>query len=66
MARELFQTNLVKLEVIGDEVSLQPDPFGLVEAANQLVRLGFQVLPYCTEDWILCRLYGPTLKIQSL
>jgi thiazole synthase len=55
MARELFQTNLIKLEVIGDEVSLQPDPFGLVEAANQLVRLGFQVLPYCTEDWILCR-----------
>jgi len=55
MARELFQTDLIKLEVIGDEVSLQPDPFGLVEAANQLVRLGFQVLPYCTEDWILCR-----------
>jgi thiazole synthase len=55
MARELFQTNLIKLEVIGDEVSLQPDPFGLVEAANQLVRLGFHVLPYCTEDWILCR-----------
>src|ERR1700688_1439157 len=55
MARELFQTDLIKLEVSGDEVSLQPDPFGLVEAANQLVRLGFQVLPYCTEDWILCR-----------
>jgi thiazole synthase len=55
MARELFETNLIKLEVIGDEVSLQPDPFGLVEAANKLVRLGFQVLPYCTEDWILCR-----------
>jgi thiazole synthase len=55
MARELFQTNLIKLEVIGDEVSLQPDPFGLVEAANQLVKLGFHVLPYCTEDWILCR-----------
>jgi thiazole synthase len=55
MAREVFQTNLIKLEVIGDEGSLQPDPFGLVEAANQLVRLGFQVLPYCTEDWILCR-----------
>jgi len=55
MARDLFQTNLIKLEVIGDEVSLQPDPFGLVEAANQLVRLGFLVLPYCTEDWILCR-----------
>lgn len=55
MARELFQTNLIKLEVIGDEVSLQPDPFGLVEATNELVKLGFQVLPYCTEDWVLCR-----------
>lgn len=55
MARELFQTNLIKLEVIGDEVSLQPDPFGLVEAATELVRLGFHVLPYCTEDWVLCR-----------
>jgi thiazole synthase len=55
MARELFQTDLIKLEVIGDEISLQPDPFGLVDAANQLVKLGFQVLPYCTEDWIVCR-----------
>ncbi len=55
MARELFQTNLIKLEVIGDEVNLQPDPFGLVEAAIELVKLGFQVLPYCTEDWVLCR-----------
>jgi thiazole synthase len=55
MARELFQTNLIKLEVIGDEVSLQPDPFGLVEAASELVKLGFGVLPYCTEDWVLCR-----------
>jgi thiazole synthase len=54
MARELFQTNLIKLEVIGDEVTLQPDPFGLVEAARELVRRGFQVLPYCTEDWVLC------------
>jgi thiazole synthase len=55
IARELFQTNLIKLEVIGDEVNLQPDPFGLVEAAIELVKLGFQVLPYCTEDWVLCR-----------
>jgi thiazole synthase len=55
MARELFHTNLIKLEVIGDEVNLQPDPFGLVEAAIELVKLGFQVLPYCTEDWVLCR-----------
>jgi thiazole synthase len=55
MARELFQTNLIKLEVIGDDFSLQPDPFGLVQAAAELVRRGFQVLPYCTEDWVLCR-----------
>jgi thiazole synthase len=34
---------------------LQPDPFGLVEAATELIKLGFQVLPYCTEDWALCR-----------
>ena len=55
MARELFETNFIKLEVIGDEVNLQPDPFGLVEAATELVKLGFHVLPYCTEDWVLCR-----------
>jgi thiazole synthase len=55
VARELFQTNLIKLEVIGDEVNLQPDPYGLVEAATELVKRGFQVLPYCTEDWVLCR-----------
>lgn len=55
MARELFETNFIKLEVIGDEVNLQPDPFGLVDAASELVKLGFQVLPYCTEDWVLCR-----------
>jgi thiazole synthase len=55
LARELFETNFIKLEVIGDELNLQPDPFGLVEAADELVKLGFQVLPYCTEDWVLCR-----------
>ena len=55
MARELFETNFIKLEVIGDELNLQPDPFGLVEAADELVKLGFYVLPYCTEDWVFCR-----------
>jgi thiazole synthase len=55
MARELFETNLIKLEVIGDGVNLQPDPLGLIEAAVELVKLGFQVLSYCTEDWVLCR-----------
>ncbi len=55
MARELFETDFIKLEVIGDESSLQPDPFELVEAARQLIRIGFRVLPYCTEDWVVCR-----------
>jgi thiazole synthase len=55
MAQELFETSLVKLEVIGDEVNLQPDPFGLVDAARELIKRGFQVLPYCTEDWVLCK-----------
>jgi len=55
MGRELFATPWVKLEVIGDEYNLQPDPFGLVEAAAQLVERGFAVLPYCTDDLVLCR-----------
>jgi thiazole synthase len=55
MARELFKTTLIKLEVIGDEMNLQPDPFALVDATVELIKLGFQVFPYCTEDWVLCR-----------
>ena len=54
MARELFDTNWIKLEVIGHADTLQPDPFGLVEAARQLADDGFQVFPYCTEDLVLC------------
>ena len=50
MARELFGTPWVKLEVIGDDETLQPDIVGLVEAADILIRDGFQVFPYCTED----------------
>jgi thiazole synthase len=50
LARELFGTSWVKLEVIGDDETLQPDPVGLVEAAAILVADGFQVFPYCTED----------------
>jgi len=55
MARELFATSWIKLEVIGDEHTLQPDPFELVEAARTLVRLGFDVFPYCTDDLVVCR-----------
>ncbi len=50
MAREVFETNWVKLEVIANDDTLQPDVFGLVEAAEILCRDGFQVFPYCTED----------------
>jgi thiazole synthase len=54
MARELFKTNWIKLEVIGDDYTLQPDPFQLVEAAEELISQGFEVFPYCTDDLVLC------------
>ena len=53
MARELFDTNWIKLEVIGHADTLQPDPFGLVEAARFLTEDGFKVFPYTTEDVVL-------------
>jgi thiazole synthase len=52
MARELFGTDWVKLEVIGNDDTLQPDLFGLVEAAGTLIRDGFKVFPYTTEDLV--------------
>lgn len=55
MAREIFETNWVKLEVVGDDYTLQPDTFELVTAAKQLVDLGFEVFPYCTEDIIVAQ-----------
>jgi thiazole synthase len=55
MARELFQTHWIKLEVIGDDYNLQPDPFELVKAAAELIRRGFEVFPYCTDDLVLCK-----------
>ncbi|WP_036264386.1 thiazole synthase [Methylocapsa aurea] len=53
MAREVFDTSWIKLEVIGEEDTLQPDVFGLVEAAAILARDGFQVFPYTTEDLVV-------------
>jgi thiazole synthase len=50
MARELFGTSWIKLEVIANDDTLQPDLFGLVEAASILCADGFEVLPYTTED----------------
>ncbi len=52
MAREIFQTDWIKLEVIGHEDTLQPDLFGLVEAARILTEEGFRVFPYTTEDLV--------------
>lgn len=52
MARELFGTKWIKLEVIGNDDTLQPDLFGLVEAAGVLARDGFDVFPYTTEDLV--------------
>lgn len=50
MARELFKTKWIKLEVIANDDTLQPDVFGLVEATKELVSQGFEVFPYTTED----------------
>ena len=55
LAREAFATDLVKLEVIGDERTLLPDAVELVVAAEELVADGFVVLPYTTDDPVLAR-----------
>ncbi|TPE51026.1 thiazole synthase [Amaricoccus solimangrovi] len=53
MAREVFGTTWIKLEVIGHTDTLQPDPFALVEAARILAADGFEVFPYTTEDLVV-------------
>jgi thiazole synthase len=53
MAREVFATPWIKLEVIGEDDTLQPDVFGLTEAARILCAEGFQVFPYTTEDLVV-------------
>lgn len=53
MAREIFETNWIKLEIIGDDYTLQPDPYGLVEATEILTGKGFEVFPYMTDDLVL-------------
>jgi thiazole synthase len=55
LAREAFETDWVKLEVIGDDKTLLPDPVELLEAAETLVADGFTVLPYTNDDPILAR-----------
>jgi thiazole synthase len=64
LAREVFGTAWIKLEVIGEEYSLMPDPFQLVEAAEQLIREGFEVFPYTTSDAVVAeRLINVGCKI---
>jgi thiazole synthase len=55
LSRELLDTPLVKLEVIGDEATLFPDNEATVDAARELVKEGFVVLPYCIDDPIVCK-----------
>jgi thiazole synthase len=55
LSRELFDTSWIKLEVIGDEYHLQPEPFELVYAAKLLIKEGFEVFPYCTDDLVICQ-----------
>ena len=55
MAREAYETDWVKLEVIGDDRTLFPDPVELLDAAETLVEDGFTVLPYTNDDPILAR-----------
>jgi thiazole synthase len=53
MAREMFATDWIKLEVIGNHDTLQPDVFGLVDAARILVSEGFEIFPYTTDDLVV-------------
>ena len=55
MAREVFDTNWIKLEVIGDQYNLQPDPFETVKAAETLIKEGFEVFPYTTDDLVVAK-----------
>ncbi|MCH2173133.1 thiazole synthase [Myxococcota bacterium] len=55
LGRELLETDLVKLEVIGDERTLFPDSAATLEAARVLVKDGFTVLPYITDDPVACQ-----------
>lgn len=55
LAREALETDLVKLEVIGDEKTLFPDNEALLEAARVLIKEGFTVLPYTNDDPIMAR-----------
>jgi len=55
LSREILGTNWVKLEVIGNEKTLMPDTMGLLKAAEVLIKEGFVVLPYTSDDHVLAK-----------
>ena len=55
LAREVTGSDLIKVEVIGDEKTLFPDNEGLLEACKILLKDGFTVLPYCIDDPVICK-----------
>lgn len=64
MSREIFETNWIKLEVTGDEYNLQPNPYELLTATEQLIALDFKVFAYCTDDLVVCqRLYNSGCEV---
>jgi thiazole synthase len=55
LARESLGVSWIKLEVLGDERTLYPDPVGLLEATEELIKRDFTVLPYCNDDPVICK-----------
>ena len=55
LSREALETNWIKLELIGDRDTLYPDSTELISAAKELVKDGFKVFPYCTDDPVSCQ-----------
>ena len=59
MSRDIFETDWLKLEVTGDDYNLQPDPYELLIATEQLIELGLKVFAYTTDDLVVCqKLHG--------
>ncbi|MBX9839520.1 MAG: thiazole synthase [Silvanigrellaceae bacterium] len=55
MSREIFETNWIKLEIFGDSLTLQPNPYELLKAAEQLIKQDFCIFPYMTEDLVIAK-----------
>ncbi|MCK5236858.1 MAG: thiazole synthase, partial [Deltaproteobacteria bacterium] len=55
LAREALDTDLIKLEVLGDEKTLFPDNEALLEATRVLIKEGFTIMPYTSDDPIMCK-----------